>query len=150
MRRHRADTHSFAHGKHVVGDFADGKLYELTDDVFTDNGAVITKRRTTPHISGEGRRIFYNEFMIDIEAGVGLDGVGQGVDPKMMMRFSDDGGHSWSNEKWAGMGKIGQRKFRAVWRKLGQSRDRVYEVSITDPVKVVLISADLEFVLGGK
>jgi hypothetical protein len=78
-----------------------------------------------------------------METGVGLDGGVQGSDPKAMLQWSDDGGHSWSNERWAGVGKIGKAKKRVIWRRLGSSRDRVYRVMISDPVKVVLIGAEI-------
>jgi hypothetical protein len=72
-------------------------------------------------------------------------GVGIGFDdPKVCLRFSDDGGHTWSNEKWRSAGKTGQFKQRVKWNRLGQFRDRVWEVSGADPVKTVLISAYLE------
>jgi hypothetical protein len=63
-----------------------------------------------------------------------------------MMRFSDDGGHTWSNENWADMGKIGEYFRRVIWRRLGMTlklRDRVYEVSGTDAVKIALVGAEL-------
>ena len=69
-----------------------------------------------------------------------------GVDPKVMLRWSDDGGHTWSNEHWAKMGKIGGYSQRVFWRRLGMTtklRDRVYEISGTDPVKVVIMGAEL-------
>lgn len=147
-QRHRAETHAFAHGAHVVGDYENGNIYELTNDVMDDNGQPIRRRRTAPHM-GEGlKRRFYSDFQLDIEAGVGLDGAGQGTDPQVMLRYSDDGGHSWSGEVWGTMGKIGQTSWRALWRRLGQSRDRVFEVTITDPVKVAIIGAELNFALG--
>jgi len=31
-----------------------------------------------------------------------------------------------------------------VWRRLGRSRDRVFELKITDPVKTVIIGASAE------
>jgi hypothetical protein len=39
------------------------------------------------------------------------------------------------------MGKIGAYRTRAIWRRLGQSRDRVYELVVTDPVKRVIVDA---------
>jgi hypothetical protein len=69
-----------------------------------------------------------------------------GYDPEVMLRWSDDGGHTWSNEHWTQIGRIGQYGFRAFWRRLGMTlklRDRVYEVSGTDPVKIVITGADL-------
>jgi len=70
----------------------------------------------------------------------------QGADPQVMLRFSDDGGHTWSNEHWSSMGKIGQYYKRVIWRRLGMTtklRDRVYEISGTDPVKIAIMGAEL-------
>jgi hypothetical protein len=70
----------------------------------------------------------------------------QGADPQVMLRWSDDGGHTWSNEHWASMGKIGQYYKRVIWRRLGMTvklRDRVYEISGTDPVKIAIMGAEL-------
>jgi len=70
----------------------------------------------------------------------------QGADPQVMLRWSDDGGHTWSNEHWTSMGKIGQYYKRVIWRRLGMTvklRDRVYEVSGTDPVKIAIMGAEL-------
>ena len=69
-----------------------------------------------------------------------------GYSPEAMLRWSDDGGHTWSNEHWAQMGNIGQYGYRTIWRRLGMTlklRDRVYEVSGTDPVKIAIMGAEL-------
>jgi hypothetical protein len=63
-----------------------------------------------------------------------------------MLRWSDDGGHTWSNEHWTGTGAYGDYKKRVFWRRLGMTvklRDRVYEISGTDPVKVMILGAEL-------
>ena len=70
----------------------------------------------------------------------------QGSDPQVVLRWSDDGGHTWSNEHWRSMGKIGETGRRVIWRRLGMTmklRDRVYEVSGTDPVKISIMGAEL-------
>ena len=67
-------------------------------------------------------------------------------DPQVMLRWSDDGGHTWSNETWASMGKLGEYYRRVFWRRLGMTlklRDRVYEISGTDPVKLAVMGAEL-------
>ena len=69
---------------------------------------------------------------------------GQGDDPQAMLRWSNDGGSTWSNEHWVSIGKIGRYQNRAIWRRLGWSRDRIFEVAITDPVKPVIVSANLK------
>ena len=67
-------------------------------------------------------------------------------DPQVMLRWSDDGGHTWSREHWTSMGRIGEYGHRTIWRRLGMTlklRDRVYEVSGIDPVKVAIVGAEL-------
>lgn len=69
------------------------------------------------------------------------------ANPEVMLRWSDDGGHTWSREHWRSMGAIGATQTRVIWRRLGatmKSRDRVYEVSGTDPVVVAIMGAELE------
>ncbi len=143
QERHRADCHAFAYSKHVVGDYASGKLYHLSSEIYSDDGVEIQRRRVSPHVTEDLDRLFFKEFQLDMETGTGIDGLGQGVDPQVVLQFSDDGGHSWSNEKWTSFGKIGQRTKRAIFRRLGTSRDRVFRTTISDPVKVVLIGARL-------
>ncbi len=70
----------------------------------------------------------------------------QGANPQAMLRWSDDGGHTYSNEHWKSLGKIGVFQRRAIWRRLGMTlklRDRVYELSGTDPVKIAIVGAEL-------
>lgn len=68
------------------------------------------------------------------------------IDPQVMLRWSDDGGHTWSNSHWRSMGKTGAYSTRVIWRRLGMTlklRDRVYEVSATDPIKIAIMGAEL-------
>jgi hypothetical protein len=72
--------------------------------------------------------------------------IAPGVNPQVMLRWSDDGGHTWSNEHWKSMGRIGQYGYRTIWRRLGMTmkiRDRVYEISGTEPVKIAIMGAEL-------
>jgi hypothetical protein len=68
------------------------------------------------------------------------------IDPQVMLRWSDDGGHTWSNSHWRSMGKTGAYGTRVLWRRLGMTlklRDRVYEVSGTDQTKIAIVGAEL-------
>lgn len=70
----------------------------------------------------------------------------QGADPQLMLSWSDDGGHTWSYLHQRSMGKIGRYGHRTIWRRLGSTekiRDRVYELSGTDPVKIAIMGAEL-------
>lgn len=83
-----------------------------------------------------------NEFLITQDA----SSIVQGALAEAMLRWSDDGGHTWSNEHWESMGRIGVYGHRTIWRRLGMTeklRDRVYEVSGTDAVKVAIMGAEL-------
>lgn len=144
--RHRGAFHAFAYGKHFVGDYENGKIYELGKGVYTDNGEEIRRMRTAPHLSSGLRNVFYNSFQLDLEVGVGLDGASsvQGHDPQAMLQWSDDGGHNWSNEYWRTIGKIGKRRTRVIWRRLGYARDRIFRVIVTDPNKIAIVGAHFE------
>jgi hypothetical protein len=141
--RHRAENHAFLNGIHYVGDYENGNIYALTDDEHTDNGEPLKWIRRFPHISNQGQGVPHCALQIDMEVGVGTS-TGQGSDPQVVMRFSDDGGKKFGSERWASAGKIGETKKRVKWHRLGWSRDRVYEISGSDPVKTVLIAAFLE------
>ena len=64
--------------------------------------------------------------------------------PKAMLRWSNDGGSTWSKEYWQDIGQQGKYQHRAIWRRLGWSRDRIFEVVVSDPVKAVIVSANLK------
>ena len=64
--------------------------------------------------------------------------------PQAMLRWSNNGGSTWSKEYWQEIGQQGQYSHRAIWRRLGWSRDKIFEVVVTDPVKAVIVSANLK------
>lgn len=84
--------------------------------------------RRAPHLwDGEaGARIFYPGFQLLVETGA--DRPDLTTIARYALRWSDDGGFTWSNEYWVEAGTIGQYKLRALWRRLGYSRDRIFEV----------------------
>jgi hypothetical protein len=110
-------------GVGLSGSMISEAIYLLTEDdqyLITESGDYLVSEEVTP--------------------------ITQGSDPEVMLRFSDDGGHTWSNEHLSKMGKIGEYYRRVFWRRLGMTlklRDRVYEVSGTDPVKAVIVGAEL-------
>jgi len=68
------------------------------------------------------------------------------VNPQVMLRWSDDGGHTWSHERWESLGPIGATQTRVIWRRLGatlKSRDRVYEITAADPMVTAIMGAEL-------
>lgn len=61
--------------------------------------------------------------------------------PQIMMRFSNDGAHTWSNQRIVDAGQAGEYNKRVVFRRLGRARQRNYEITCTDPVPWRFISA---------
>jgi len=68
--------------------------------------------------------------------------------PKAMLRWSNNGGSTWSKEYWQDIGQQGKYLNRSIWRRLGMSRDKIFEVVVTDPVKAVIVSANLKASVG--
>ena len=136
--------HAFANGVHLVGDRVSGKIYRMGTDLASDGGGRTLRRlRRAPHLGNEGGRVTFSSFQLDLEMGLGLSS-GQGSDPQVMLRWSDDGGQTWGNEHWVSAGRQGSYKARAIWRRLGQTRDRVFEVSTSDPIPWRVIDAYLQ------
>jgi hypothetical protein len=247
---HRSQCHAYVFGKHLVGDWASGNIYEMNVSITTDFGNVIRRVRRAPHLSVENERIAYSRLTVDVEVGLqssqvlpgtlpptffaltapngsffnlGINDVGVletiaaalvdpilvflndptnatswkvsvnnfgivltssvplnpgyptsitmnsstghtqwnlavtniGIlntqfvatvtrNPTMMMRYSDDGGKTWSNERTADTGAVGNYKARVIYRRLGSGRDRVIELSVTDPIPWRLIEGYLK------
>ena len=87
-------------------------------------------------------QVFFTRLQLQFQPGIGIVS-GQGSDPQVMMRMSNDGGNTYGNERWNSIGKAGAYRDRVIWRRLGYARDRVYEVVVTDPIKAVIVSANL-------
>ena len=186
-QRHRGNCCAVFQGLVIIGDYENGKLYELDKDNYTDDGQTIRRLRRAPHLVTEFQRQYFDELQIQFQPGVGTTGLSnydqivipgfiylgdtytiESADsliiedaltyvlgsivqqnpttttPQAMLRWSNDGGSTWSNEHWTGIGQLGKYKNRAIWRRLGTARDRVFEVVVTDPVKMVIISANLK------
>jgi len=185
--RHRGQCSAVFQGMVLCGDYANGSIYELDPENYTDNGQNIKRLRRAPHLVADFQRQYFDELQIQFQPGVGFTGLStssaaipgsiylgdtyaiaenetltipfDGVyilgiadiaanittnNPQAMLRWSNDGGSTWSKEYWVSIGTIGRYKNRAIWRRLGMARDRIFEVSMTDPVKTVIVSANLK------
>jgi hypothetical protein len=149
--RHRGNCCAVFQGLVLVGDYEDGSIYQIDKNNYTDNGQHTRRLRRAPHLVSDFQRQYFDELQIQFQPGVGLTGITTplnnavvGADPQAMLRWSNDGGSTWSNEYWTSIGLIGRYKNRAIWRRLGMARDRVFEVVVSDPINAVIISANLK------
>lgn len=146
--RHRGNCQLSFNNKIIIGDYENGNLYAFDLDIYADNGAIqrwLRSWRALPTGENNLKRTAQHSLQLDCQTGVGVLS-GQGEDPQVMLRWSDDGGHTWSNEHWRAMGAIGNYGYRTIWRRLGMTmkiRDRVYEASGTDPIKIAIMGAEL-------
>ncbi|CAB4121679.1 Bacteriophage P22, Gp10, DNA-stabilising [uncultured Caudovirales phage] len=182
FHRHRSNCGAFFANQNIVGDYANGKIYSVQKEVYTEDGQQIKRVRRAPHLVNDFQREYFDELQIQFQPGVGTTGAtdtsggdlyiaplqtfligpseivfigGEHIvnsditfNPQAMLRWSNDGGSTWSNEHWTAIGKQGKYKNRAIWRRLGMARDRIFEIAITDPVKAVIISANLKSSVG--
>lgn len=148
FNRHRGNCQMFFNSTNVIGDYQNGKIYAFDLTTYSDDGQPqkwLRSWRALPTGANNLARTIQHSMQLDCETGVGLN-TGQGTDPQVMLRWSDDGGHTWSNEHWKSMGRIGRSGYRTIWRRLGATlkiRDRVYELSGTDPVRIYIMGAEL-------
>lgn len=136
-----------AYGKLVAGDYANGKLYEITSSVYTDDGMPKVYTRGFPHIVKDSRRLVYDRFTADIQVGTGSsyrDDLGVEQNPKITLRWSDDRGASWSQPITQTLGRIGQFNTNVLVTRLGNARDRVFELSWSVAAQSALQGAWIE------
>lgn len=143
LHRHRSNCYAFIYGQNVVGDFANGKLYALDPNVYTDDGQPITRIRSFPHILDDGKRVTVSMFMADV--GVGdIQGLLIEAEPKISLRWSQDRGKSFGDAVQQNLGSTGQYDTWPKWSPIGMSRDFVFELSWSINGPVALNGAFIE------
>lgn len=138
--RWRASGYGAIGSKRIIGDYSTSDFYTLDFDTFDENGDILERVRRAQIIHADKKEITIHELVLDVEVGVGVT-TGQGSNPQIMLRYSDDGGKTWSSELWENLGKIGERNTEVYWSKLGAARSWLFEVSVSDPVSVNIIAA---------
>lgn len=155
---HRSWNHVYAFGKHLVGDWKTGNLWEMklavdnndgTYDFVTDNGELIVRKRRAPTLNDEMEWVYYMQLIVDFATGLGpqpalTDGDGNPRPPQAMLRWSNNGGSTWGNQHIAGCGLAGEYNTRVIWRRLGRGRKRVFELTVSDPIPWAITDAYLK------
>lgn len=129
--RHRANCYTLYNNHHYVGDYANGKIWRMSGDYYSDGGEEIRREFYMTPIYGGQKRVNFPPVEIKVKSGVGLS---TGLDPQIMLQFSEDEGETWSNEVWRSAGKIGEYSRKATWTQMGSGFWRMYKAVMTDPV----------------
>ena len=141
----RPRWHVRAFNEHRLLDSSGGQVYKMRSDLLNDVDSIVIRRlRRAPAMESENETIFYSAFELDLDTGLGISGTGQGSNPQVMMRMSDDGGKTWGTERMRTAGKIGEYQTRVRWDRLGRARRRVFEVVMTDPAPWRITGAYVE------
>jgi hypothetical protein len=135
----RALCHTFNFGKHLVGDWASGNIYELSSKYVDDDGALIRGWRRTPTVAKENEWLYFDQIEFVMETGLApatplLDGDGNPRPAQLMLRWSNNGGKTWSNTYYLSVGAQGDYDKRVIKRMLGRARKRLWDVTWTDPI----------------
>ncbi len=130
-----------AYGRTLFTDRNTGQIFTGSPDVYTEDGEAIAFEITLPTIEAGRERRAMNAFEVLCETGVGNAAV---PTPQIVLQYSDDNGHLWSNEMWRGLGAVGEYRTRAVWRGLGLFRQRQMRLRITDAASRLVISYHMD------
>jgi hypothetical protein len=136
----RAWPYCQAFGKRLVGDKETGRLMELTDDVFNEDGRPIRCEMILPDIPGA---MIHHRVEIDVATGVGT----VTDDALVMLSWSDDGGHTYGSERVVSLGREGDWERRVRFNRLGMARTprgRRYRIAVSDPVLKAFYLGDVQ------
>jgi hypothetical protein len=133
--------------KLLVGDRTTGKIYKMSPEITLENNNPIVGRRTSAHYWEDRKRIICHSLEVEFEYGA-LVPPTSSLEPKAQLRWSKDGGHTWSNWNETGLGKTGERERRAIWRRIGLSRDLMLDLQVANQTVTHIIGASAKFSLG--
>lgn len=121
-----------------------GKIYNFSYKFDTDNGAPIRCTRTTAPFTSDFKYAGIDTLYLRMETGRALQ-TGDGSNPSVMLRYSNDGAHTWSQSIARSMGGVGEYNTQLTWNRLGSAREWVFEFTVQSPVPVSLIKASVDF-----
>ena len=112
-------------------------MYEVDHDTYTDaDQSLVLTLRTSP-MHAYPNRLCVNRLFVDFIPGTGLVSLDEHeADPLVMMRYSDDNGFTWSNQRTATIGAVDKRQRRVVFNRCGETKEdgRIWELSMSAPV----------------
>lgn len=137
----RALSYNNAYGKQFVGDSQGKGIGYLDTAVFTEYGDIMETSFTTQSIYKDHNRIVHRR----LEA-VMTTGEGGFTGANLSLYVSDDSGNTFRGFPNRNLGPTGSFYVRATWFNLGQTRNRTYRFSTSDPTPtfVVQLTTDVE------
>lgn len=137
----------YSSGQGVLGDYQTGNLYAFNIKNPTDNGTPRRWVRRWRALAGDGDQAKrFSSLNVSMQTGAGVP---EGDSPQCVFRWSDDGGHSWSDERIVAVGMKGNTAATVKINRLGMTRrysgsNRIFEISSTDAFMVAITDADVD------
>jgi Phage stabilisation protein len=124
-----------------AGSSVDGTVYLIHETAHDDNGIPIQVVVSGAHWIEEGVARA-NNLALQMVRGVATSAV---PDPLMWMRWTEDGGRTWTSWLPGSVGPIGGYRWKISWHSLGLIRQpgREFEFRISDPVNITIESATI-------
>jgi hypothetical protein len=142
--RHHSNCAILFGKKNLVGDFQNGRIYELSDNFYKDDTDPIIREFILPTVNNGREYMTIDSLEFDMTAGVGLTH-GYGDDPEARIYTSKDGGITYGqNYKVMKIGKLGKYLARAKANRFGVARQFTFKVEISDPVRIDIGGAWIE------
>lgn len=152
--RYQGNSFLSLYGKTLVTHRTSGEMFQLDPDVFSLNGDVMQRVRVMSAIDGAlvkqpGARLQMSRFELIMDTGVGAAS-GDGINPRIMIEPSYDGGKSFGPGSWARVGRLGETQIRVEWFSLATFYSLVIRITITDPVDCSIYSAAIDIRTAGR
>jgi len=142
--RHQSNNAIFFDSKTLVGDFQNGRIYQMAGNFYTDDGEPVIREFVLPTVNNGREFLTVDSLEFDMGTGVGLIR-GQGDDPELRVYFSKDSGKTYSESfKRGRIGKVGEYLTRAKVNRFGAARQFTFKVEISDPIPIDIGGAWVE------
>ncbi len=141
LHRYRGEHHAYNGVDNLLGDWENGKLYALKDDVFTDDGKPVYRERVLPFMPSEKKHVSYARLELETAVNDVID-----VDSEQVinMSWSDDYAKSWHKDMEQSLGIRNDDVKRVVWRRLGIGRQRTFRFSTLADCRCALIDCFIQ------
>lgn len=125
---------------HLMSGVRSGKVYVQKTNIYTDAGDPIYRIRTTqPQYDSEDLKLIgVDKLELRLETGNATQ-TGEGSDPQITMRYSSDGGRTWSHHLTRSLGRTGEYAKKIQWNRLGVAFNWVFEFTIVEPINFSII-----------
>lgn len=149
QNRYKGQAQSYFEGKHYMLLYDEGNLYELSSDYSKHGSAMFRRERTGIRIKDKTtQRIIVNEIGINFLQGVG-EASGLYQDPLVYLSLSEDGGVTFGDRMPASLGRIGERRYKTDWQRLGIFNDLVIRLECYAQVKLIILDGYIDYTVTG-